>query len=451
MRSVPCSTRVGAGHVPPDRPPELSGAPALRRYFGTDGVRGIVGEAVTPELVERLGRAFALWSGSGSVLVGRDTRPSGVDLERALSVGLAAGGSRALLGGVLPTPAVALLAEDAGAVVSASHNPAIYNGVKFFAAGGSKLTDADELAVEALLETRGPGGGGVQAIGGLADRYVALVCERFGRPLTGLRVVVDCANGACSGIGPTAFEKLGARVTAVGNDPAAPINDGCGATDLRLLSRTVRGGDFDLGVAFDGDGDRMLAVDGDGNEVDGDQILAILAIHLGIELVAVTSMTNLGFHHLMAERGVRVVTTNVGDRYVLEALKREGGVLGGEQSGHVIVLDGHVSGDGLAAALLLCGALVDTNATLAEAAAVMRRWPQAKQNVRVRAKTLPASVVARVAEANAELDGRARLLVRPSGTEPVVRVLAEAEREEEARELCATMAILVEQELGQRP
>jgi phosphoglucosamine mutase len=419
----------------------------VRRYFGTDGVRGVVGKDLTPELVERFGRAFALWAGGPSVLVGRDTRPSGIELEQSLAAGLASGGGHALLGGVLPTPAVALLAEDAGAVVSASHNPAEYNGVKFFA-GGQKLSDEDEEGVEELLDAAGTGGGSVRAVDGLGERYTELVCERFGRPLDGLRVVLDCANGAFSTIAPDAFQRLGARVTAIGVDPAGGINNGCGATDVALLSRTVSEGTFDLGIAFDGDGDRILAVDDQGREVDGDQILAVLALHLGVSLVAVTTMTNLGFHQLMRERGVRTVSTDVGDRYVLEALRREGGILGGEQSGHVIVLDGHVSGDGLAAALLLCGALVERGETLADAVAVMPRWAQAKRNVRVRTKTLPGGLLARVEELNAELDGRARVLVRPSGTEPVVRVLAEAENDEEAANLCATMAHLVEQELG---
>jgi phosphoglucosamine mutase len=419
-----------------------------RRYFGTDGVRGIVGEDLTPGLVERLGRAFALWSSGSTVFVGRDTRPSGPALEAALAAGLVSGGSDVLLGGVLPTPAVALLAEEAGGVVSASHNPAEYNGVKFFAQA-TKLTDAEEEAVEALLDEQGSGGGAVHRVEGSAERYVELVCERFGRPLDGLRVAVDCANGALSEIAPEAFRRLGATVTALAaSGDGRLINTGCGATDLSLLSGVAREEGIDLGVAFDGDGDRMLAVDSSGRELDGDQILAVLALHLGVDLVAVTSMTNLGFHDLMAERGVRVVTTDVGDRYVLEALRREGGVLGGEQSGHVIYLDGHVSGDGLAAALLLCGALVTSGRTLADAAAVMSRWPQAKTNVPVRVKALPAALADRVDALNGELAGRARVLVRPSGTEPVVRVLAEAESEQEARDLCARMAALVRQELG---
>jgi phosphoglucosamine mutase len=419
-----------------------------RSYFGTDGVRGIVGDDLTPALVERLGRAFALWSSGHAVLVGRDTRASGVELERALAAGLSDGGAAALLGGVLPTAAVALLADGGGAVVSASHNPAEYNGVKFFEAG-SKLSDWDEEAVEALLDAPGVAGGSIEEVTGLAERYADLMVERFGGRLDSLRVVLDCANGALSAIAPGVFERLGANVVAIAASPdGTNINAGCGATDLGLLTRAVTEHGADLGLAFDGDGDRMLAVDAAGREVDGDQIVAILALHLGVELVAVTAMTNLGFHRLMEERGVRVITTDVGDRYVLEALRRERGVLGGEQSGHLIYLDGHVTGDGLAAGLLLCSALVESSASLSDAAAVMPRLPQAKQNVPVRARQLPASLLERLQTENEQLDGRGRVLVRPSGTEPVVRVLAEAESEAEAERLCASMAILVREELG---
>jgi phosphoglucosamine mutase len=420
-----------------------------RRYFGTDGVRGVVGEDLTPDLVERLGRAFALWSDGAGVLVGRDTRPSGAALERTLAAGLASGGSDVLLGGILPTPAVSLLAEEAGAVVSASHNPPEYNGVKLFGRGG-KLTDDEEEAVEALFgQPPSSGPGTVRSAAGLGERYVDLVCERFGGSLDGLRVAVDCANGAMFEVAPEAFRRLGAVVTPIAAAPAeGRINDGCGATDLRLLARVVREGDAELGVAFDGDGDRVLAVDGEGREVDGDQIVAILALHLGVELVAVTQMTNVGFHRLMRERGVRVVTTQVGDRYVFEALRHEHGALGGEQSGHIIYLEGHTTGDGLAAAVLLCRSLVESGRTLAAAAAEMPRFPQVKANVRVRTKELPPALQARVDELNARLDGDGRVLVRPSGTEPVVRVLAEAEREEEATRLCDSLAAYVKRELG---
>ncbi|HEY7206593.1 MAG TPA: phosphoglucosamine mutase [Gaiellaceae bacterium] len=418
-----------------------------RRYFGTDGVRGVVGEDVTPELIERLGKAVTLWAGRGRVFVGRDTRASGVELEEAFARGIVAGGGNAVLAGVLPTPAVALLKLDLGAVISASHNPPEYNGVKLFDREGRKLTDAQEEEIEALFDAPARGGGEVDRVDVAMDSYLEHVVERFGSDLTGLRVAVDCANGAYAGVAPRAFLELGAEVETIGNDPdGTNINVDCGATDLRALQQVVTSGGFDLGVAFDGDGDRMLAVDATGAVVDGDQIVAILALHLGVDLVAVTAMTNLGFHRLMEERGIRVVTTDVGDRYVLEALRREGGVLGGEQSGHVIYLRDHVTGDGLAAALLLCGAL--EGRTLAEAAAVMPRYPQAKQNVRVGRREVPAAVLSEAERLNDELAGSGRVLVRPSGTEPVVRVLAEAESEEAADALCASIASLVSRELG---
>jgi phosphoglucosamine mutase len=409
-----------------------------------------VGDDLTADLVARLGAAYGTWSGGESVLVGRDTRASGPELERALASGLAAAGSNAVSGGILPTPAVALLAKESGAVVSASHNPPEYNGVKFFR-GGWKLDDEDEEAIETLLDAKddaaaeAPEPAGEGDSGSYADRYVELVCERFGAPLDGLRIAVDCANGAMFEVGPRALEKLGAHVVNIGNQPdGANINAGCGATDLGLLSSTVVDGDFDLGVAFDGDGDRMLAVDAGGRPLDGDEILAVVALYLGVEVVAVTEMTNLGFHRLMEEHGVRVLTTAVGDRYVLEALRREGGKLGGEQSGHIVYLEGHTSGDGLVGAILLCRALRDRGGTLREVAAQLTKLPQAKANVRVRSKEISQAL-------RAEIDHLAtggRVVVRPSGTEPVVRVLVEAETEEAAESLCGRIGALVSRELG---
>ena len=418
-----------------------------RRYFGTDGVRGVVGQDLTPALVERLGRAAAYWCGGGRIFIGRDTRASGVELERVLAEGIASAGGNAVVAGVLPTPAVALLTLDLGCVITASHNPPEYNGVKFFDRDGQKLPDASEEEIEALLERAPVGGGTIDEVGVATDSYLEHIVERFGSNLTGMHVAVDCANGAYSGVAPKAFEQLGARTTTIGDEPDGNnINVGCGATDLRALQATVVEVRADLGVAFDGDGDRMLAVDAHGCTVDGDQIVAILALEKNVDMVAVTSMTNLGFHRLMKERGIRVVTTDVGDRYVLEALRREGGVLGGEQSGHIIYLDGHVTGDGLAAALALCGAL--HGRTLREAAAAMPRFPQAKENVRVDRLVLTEAVRGEVERMNGELDGRGRVLVRPSGTEPVIRVLAEASDEAEAANLCGTIAALVRRELG---
>ncbi|MDH4103008.1 MAG: phosphoglucosamine mutase [Thermoleophilia bacterium] len=418
-----------------------------RRYFGTDGVRGVVGDDLTPELVERLGKAATLWAGAGRVLVGRDTRASGVEFEEALARGIASAGGTAVLAGVLPTPAIALEVEDLGAVISASHNPPEYNGVKFFDGEGRKLTNEDEEAIEALLDARSAGGGAVENLEGVGERYAAKISERFGSDLSGLRVGVDCANGAFSSLAPRAFEQLGAEVTAIGVEPDGNnINVGCGATDLTALQQTVTSDGLDLGVAFDGDGDRMLAVDERGESLDGDQILAVLALALAVDVVVVTVMTNLGFHRLMAERRIRVVTTPVGDRYVLEALRDEGGLLGGEQSGHIIWLGSHVTGDGLAAALLLCSAL--RGRKLSEAAAIMQRYPQAQRNVRVARSDLPQSVLDEVDRVSAELGEGGRVLVRPSGTEPVVRVLAEMENAQDAERMCVSIAALVERELG---
>ena len=419
-----------------------------RQYFGTDGVRGIVGEDLTAELVERLGRAATSWSGRGRIFVGRDTRASGVELEAALARGIASAGGNAVVAGVLPTPAVALLTLDLGCVITASHNPPEYNGVKFFDRDGQKLTDEQEEQIEALLDQPPTGGGEIDEVGVATDSYLEHVLERFGSDLSGLRSGVDCANGAYSGLAPKAFEQLGASIETIGNDPdGTNINVGCGATDLRALQELVRRERLDLGVAFDGDGDRMLAVDANGDVVDGDQIVALLALHLQVPSVTVTPMTNGGFHELMSQHGIEThVTDDVGDRYVLELIRATGGTLGGEQAGHVIYLEGHVTGDGLVAALLLCRAL--EGRTLAEAAGVMPRHPQVKANVRVRDKTLSPELLEAVARHNAELEGRGRVLVRPSGTEPVVRVLAEARDEEEAESLCATIADLVRRELG---
>jgi phosphoglucosamine mutase len=439
----------GRRRVSTRRARRLSSASAslARRYFGTDGVRGVVGQDLTPELVERLGRAATIWSGRGRIFIGRDTRASGPELEAALARGIASAGGGAVVAGVLPTPAVALLTLDLGCVITASHNPPEYNGVKFFDRDGQKLTDTQEEEIEALLDSAGSGRGEIEEVGVATDSYLEHVVERFGSDLSGLKIGVDCANGAYSGLAPQAFADLGAEVTAIGNEPdGTNINVNCGATDLRALQSTVTSHGLDLGVAFDGDGDRMLAVDAGGDVVDGDQIVAVIALDRTVDLVAITSMANLGLHRLMAEHGIRVVTTDVGDRYVLEALRREGGSLGGEQSGHLIWLDGHVTGDGLVAALLLCGAL--HGRPLAEVAAVMARYPQVKENISVAKPRLTQEIEAEVERVNAELGDRGRLLVRPSGTEPVIRVLAEAESAREAESLSASIAALVRRELG---
>jgi phosphoglucosamine mutase len=426
----------------------LPAAGGKRRYFGTDGVRGVFGRELTVDLVERLGRAATYWSHGGRIFVGRDTRESGVELEEAFARGVVSAGGNAVLAGVLPTPAVALLALDLGVVITASHNPPEYNGVKFFDRGGHKLADEAEEEIEQLLAAPPSATeGSIDRVAVATDSYLEHVVERFGSDLAGLRVGVDCANGSYAGVASKAFEQLGAVPITIGDDPdGTNINVGCGATDLSALQRLVTSERLDLGVAFDGDGDRMLAVDGGGAQIDGDQILAVLAPQLGVDLVAVTTMTNMGFHTLMAEHGIRVLTTDVGDRYVLEALRREGGLLGGEQSGHIIYLRDHVTGDGLTAALLLCGAL--EGRSLEEAVRVLERYPQAKENVPVTRKEISDHVFAEVQRLNDELGDRGRVMVRPSGTEPLVRVLAEAREPGEAETACATIAALVRRELG---
>jgi phosphoglucosamine mutase len=333
-------------------------------------------------------------------------------------------------------------------VISASHNPPEYNGVKFFDSRGHKLSDAAEEEIEALLDAPPAAeAGSVEETDEPAGFYVDHVVDKFGSDLEGMRIAVDCANGAYSAIAPAVFEQLGADVRALFDRPdGTNINVGCGATDTVALQREVVSGKFDLGIAFDGDGDRMLAVDERGQLVDGDQIIAILALDLEVDAVAVTVMTNLGFHTLMGERGIRVLTTDVGDRYVLEALQNSGAILGGEQSGHIIYLHDHVTGDGLAAGLLLCASLKGRR--LSEVASVMARFPQVKENVRVADRELTPAVIAEVARVNAEWEGKGRILVRPSGTEPLIRVLAEAEDPGLAAEACASIAALVRRELG---
>jgi phosphoglucosamine mutase len=341
-----------------------------------------------------------------------------------------------------------LLALDLGVVISASHNPPEYNGVKFFDAKGRKLSDRSEEQIEELLAAApGVDQGRIDRVEVATDSYLQHILDRFGSDLSGLRIVVDCANGAYSGLGAQAFERCGAEVRSIGDAPnGSNINVGCGATDLSLLQETVAEGGYDIGIAFDGDGDRMLAVDENGDRVDGDQIIAILALDQAVDTVAVTVMTNLGFHALMGEHGIRVVTTDVGDRYVLEALLREGALLGGEQSGHVIYLRDHVTGDGLAAGLLLCGALKGRR--LSVIAAAMNRFPQIQENVRVDNRELTPAILEEVARINREWEGVGRVLVRPSGTEPLIRVLAEAKNADRAAGACASIAALVQRELG---
>jgi phosphoglucosamine mutase len=359
----------------------------------------------------------------------------------------------------LPTPAVALLALDLGAVISASHNPPEYNGVKFFDGDGRKLSDASEEEIEALLDAEpAESPGAIDHVGVATDSYLEHIVERFGSDLSGLRIAVDCANGAYSGIAPQAFEQLGAEVTTVAADPDGEnINVGCGATDLSLLQGVVTDGGFDLGIAFDGDGDRMLAVDGEGNAVDGDQILAVLALdlHERGELVAdtlvATVMSNLGLLLAMEREGVRVEQTPVGDRYVLERMRAGGFTLGGEQSGHVIVSAHGSTGDGVLTGLLLASRMAQTGRSLADLAGVMQRLPQVMVNVADVDKARASQderVLAAVQQAEVELAGTGRVLLRPSGTEPLVRVMVEAGAADQAQALADRLAGVVRERLA---
>ena len=374
------------------------------RMFGTDGVRGVANApGLTAEVALGLGRAavrFARERGSGArpeVLVGRDTRRSGPMLEDALCAGIASAGGLALRAGVLPTPGIAVLVRErgfaCGVVVSASHNPFGDNGIKLFGADGFKLSDADEDRVEALMHSGDlPTGAAVGESAPCADaagEYARWLVEQFGSDVGRPRILIDCAHGAATTVAPAVFELLGVEADAISVAPdGTNINHGCGSTHLEPLSVGVRAGSYDLGIAFDGDADRMLAVDATGRTIDGDQIIAILArdLHERAALpdarVVVTSMTNLGFHRAMGVIGVEAVVTDVGDRYVLEAMREQGISLGGEQSGHVIALPRQTTGDGIATALLLLGALARSGSGLAETASLVQRFPQKLVNVR---------------------------------------------------------------------
>jgi phosphoglucosamine mutase len=385
-------------------------------------------------------------------------------LQAAMAAGVSAAGADALLGGVLPTPAAPLLVKrhgfDLAVVLSASHNPYWDNGIKFFGGDGFKLSDDDELQIEQELET-GVGEhsreiGRVRVLHGTQEDYLRELHTRFADlSLDGCKVLLDCANGAAYDVAPEIFRRLGAHVTAIANSPdGRNINEDCGSTHIGPLGELVVSGGHDLGFAFDGDGDRVLAVDRTGAVVDGDELMALIALHLrGRGLlpgsgIAVTVMTNYGFHAAMRDAGIDVAQTAVGDRYVLEELRKREWVLGGEQSGHIIELGFNSTGDGIAGALLALEALA--GADLSERRA-MRKLPQRLVNVRVRDRSAldGAHAVKRaVASEDELLEGRGRVLVRPSGTEPLVRVMVEAPTEQEAEQVCERLVAAVERELG---
>ena len=431
-----------------------SAAVVTRKLFGTDGVRGVAGEFLSAELALALARAATSRvqaDDAARVLVIRDTRESGEMLEAAVAAGIAAAGGEALLGGVLPTPGAPLLIErygfDLAAVLSASHNPYQDNGIKFFGADGFKLSDATEADIEARMAAPVAASriGRVRRFHGALEDYLRALHERFAElDLTGRRVLLDCANGATYEAAPEIFRRLGAHVDVLAAAPdGRNINAGCGSTHLDLLRARMAEGRHDAGFAFDGDGDRVLAVDRTGAVVDGDELIALAATHLGVDGVAVTVMTNYGFHAAMDAAGVEVATTNVGDRYVLEALRERGWRLGGEQSGHIIDMGFVPSGDGIAAALLAMRAL--EGGDLHERHA-MEKLPQTLVNVRVRDKgalETADEVQEAVARETAQLEGRGRVLLRASGTEPIVRVMVEAPTAEEASAACDRLVAAV--------
>ncbi len=442
--------------------------------FGTDGVRGVAGRDLTPEIALAIGRAAVRAFGARRVVIGRDTRRSGPLLEAAVAAGICAEGADAVLAGVVPTPAVAFAAERdqvVGVVISASHNQYADNGIKLFAPGGVKLSDEQQSAVEAEIDRAlsppsGPGAsiddaptgervGTLLADVDLAHDYAASIeGVTEGRRLDGLRVVVDCANGAASAIAPDVLADLGAEVVVLFAEPdGTNINDGCGSTHPEELQRAVVEEGAHLGLAFDGDADRLLAVDERGRLVDGDQILALCATdlrdrgRLTDDTVVVTVMSNLGFRQAMGREGITVVETAVGDRYVLAAMADGGFSLGGEQSGHLVFGDLGTTGDGLLSAVVLADLVVREGAALGDLAdAAMTKLPQVLRNVRVESPMPDVAdrLAEQVAAVSAELGERGRVLLRPSGTEPVVRVMAEAPSEAEAAAAVDTLVAAVE-------
>jgi phosphoglucosamine mutase len=436
--------------------------------FGTDGVRGRAISELTPEAVLQLGRAAARAVGSPTMLVARDPRRSGTVLEAAFAAGCAAEGVNVHLLGIVPTPAVAWLAHTEGvaaAMITASHNPWTDNGIKVFAVGGRKLGDDQQRLIEAMCEEPpSPGRADSTPVGTISvrpdarDRYARALVEAVGEgSLSGLHVVVDAANGAVGPVAGQVFERLGARVEVHFDSQAGDdVNASCGATHPEALSTLVVAAGADLGVAFDGDGDRVIAVDHEGRTVDGDRLLALFAtdrLERGLlpgSQVVVTVMSNLGFHRAMRAHGIEVVTTPVGDRHVLEAMERTGGVLGGEQSGHLIQRDLMPSGDGLLAAAMLAALVNRRERSLADLAGeVMTTMPQVLVNVAVApgsSQRCAEALTDQVAAVEKRLGERGRVLVRASGTEPLVRIMVEAETQFEAQELADHLAGFVTDE-----
>ncbi|WP_298704899.1 phosphoglucosamine mutase [uncultured Veillonella sp.] len=447
----------------------------MARLFGTDGVRGVVNEFLTPELAYHLGRAAASYFSRSkkrpTFLIGRDTRISGAMLESALAAGICSVGGDVVIAGVIPTPAVAYLVRkhkwDAGVVISASHNKFPDNGIKFFDGSGYKLQDSVEDELEELCRKSGendlvrPVGADIGRIvqaQSLAHEYVHFVQSTIDVSLEGLTVVYDGANGAASAVGPEVLQGLGAKVIAINVTPdGVNINENAGSTHMEGLREAVLAHGADVGVANDGDADRCLFIDEKGNTLDGDQIMLLCAKHLKEQgklndnMIVGTVMSNIGFHKAAQELGMKTCSTAVGDRYVLEKMRQENYSIGGEQSGHVIFFDYNTTGDGLLTAVQLLSVLKTSGKTLSELAGIMVKYPQLLVNVKVVTKTgwdENPLIQAEISEAARELGDNGRVLVRPSGTEPLIRVMAEGPEQEQLNRLCQTIAETIEREQG---
>lgn len=450
-----------------------------RQLFGTDGIRGVANREITAELALAMGRAATLWVGPQSrnvkhprVVIGRDSRRSGAMLEAALAAGVASVGGEPVFLGIIPTPAVALMVEleraDLGVVISASHNPFHDNGIKLFGPNSRKLSDEQEEQIEALLRVEvqtlvdGDNVGWFSRRDDARALYAAEIVDRLhdliDPRIKHLRILIDCANGAAWPAVGVAFQRAGITADYIGTAAdGTNINRGCGSTDLSQLSNTVVNGGYDVGIAYDGDADRMVAVDEHGEEVDGDRVMGLLALDLkargmlGTEsAIVATTMSNLGLHRSLAAEGITVHTCGVGDRYVVAKMRETGAVLGGEQSGHLVYTGVHTTGDGIASSLLFLSALARRGEPVSVAAARIERLPQLLRNVAVQDKgalDTNAAVAAAVAEVEAELGDAGRVVLRRSGTEPLVRVMVEAPTVEECERHVAMLCGVVEREL----
>ena len=442
----------------------------MPKLFGTDGVRGIANTELTPELTFKLGRAGAtfLKGRAKRIVVGRDTRLSGDLLESSLMSGICSAGCDGVNLGVLPTPAVAFLTRqlgaDGGVVISASHNPAEYNGIKFFDKNGIKLQEEEEEKIEALMEDNVIDRSTGKDIGTIVDgsssieRYVSHVVDTIYGGLDGIKVAIDCANGAASKVAPDILKSLGADVITFSNEPdGMNINENCGSTYTDHLAKIVKAHNVDVGVAFDGDADRVIAVDENGEVIDGDFIMAICVTHLkeldllNPNAMVTTVMTNIGLDRCMESKGIEIIKTSVGDRFVLQEMLDDKIQVGGEQSGHIIFLNHNTTGDGIITALQLLSVMRDKEKPLSEIAKVMTRYPQSLKNVIVKnnKKTIIdlESVKKTILASENELGGDGRVLVRPSGTEPLIRVMVEAKSEELAERLTDNIVSAIEENI----